>query len=127
MTQLWDRVIVRDGIEYRINREHPLVVAVRDVDEAHTRLELLLRSVEMSIPTDSLYADMAADRNVQRPASDEEVAQFLRDLADRMVEFSGSDVGGVARLLDGLDRLEPFSAHPLITRSTAEDIRNGRK
>lgn len=127
VTHLWDRLIIRDGIEYRINREHPLVVAVRDVDEAPTRLEHLLRSVEMSIPADSLYADMAADRNVQKPASDDDVALFLRDLAERMVEALGSDDAAVARLLDGLDRLEPFSAHPLITRKTAEDIRNGRR
>ncbi len=127
VTHVWDRVIVREGIEYRINREHPLVVAVRDVDEAPALLDQLLRSVEMSIPTDSLYADMAAERNVQKPSSDEDVAKFLRDLADRMVDALGSDDGAVSRLLDGLDRLEPFSAHPLITRNTAEDIRNGRR
>lgn len=124
---IWDRLIVRDGIEYRINREHPLVAAIRGVDEAPNRLEQLLRSLEMSIPTDSLYADMAADRNVQKPASDDEVASFLRDLADRMVDALGSDEVAVARLLDGLDRLEPFSAHPQITRETAEDIRNGNR
>jgi hypothetical protein len=127
VTHLWDRLIVRNGIEYRINREHPLVVDVRDVEEATTRLEQLLRSVEMSIPTDSLYADMAADRNVQKSGNDEDVALFLRDLAERMVTALGSDEGAVARLLDGLDRLEPFSAHPLITRNLAEDIRSGRR
>jgi Histidine kinase-, DNA gyrase B-, and HSP90-like ATPase len=126
VTHLWDRLIVRAGVEYRINREHPLVVAVGDIEEASTRLDQLLRSIEMSIPTDSLYADMAADRNVQKPASDDDIAHFLRDLADRMVDALGSDDGAVARLLDGLDRLEPFSAHPLITRNTAEVIRNAR-
>lgn len=127
VTHLWDRTIVRDGVEYQINREHPLVVAVRGIEEAPARLEYLLRSVEMSMPTDSLYADIAADRNVQKPASDDDIATFLRDLADRMVEALGSDDGAVARLLDNLDRLEPFSAHPHITRSTAEGIRNGRR
>lgn len=127
VTHLWDRMIVREGIEYRVNRDHPLVVAVREIDDGiASRLEQLLRSVEMSIPTDSLYADMAADRGVQKPPSDEEVAAFLRDLAERMVAALGSDDAGITRLLDGLDRLEPFSAHPLITRETAEAIRNGR-
>lgn len=127
VTHLWERLIAREGIEYRINREHPIVAAVRDVDEAPSRLEQLLKSVEMSMPLDSLYADMAADRNVQKPASNDDVAIFLRDLAERMVEALGSDDGAVVRLLDGLDRLEPFSSHPLITRQTAEDIRNGRR
>ena len=126
MTHIWDRLIVREGIEYRINREHPLVVAALEVDEVGTRLQQLLKSIEMSIPTDSLYADMAADRSVQRPESDDNVASFLRDLADRMVAALGSDDGAVDRLLDGLDRLEPFSAHPLITRNTVEAIRNAR-
>lgn len=126
VTHVWDRLIVREGIEYRINREHPLVIAVRDLDEASTRLEQLLKSVEMSIPTDSLYADMAADRSVQRPESDDDIAAFLRDLADRMVDALGSDGGAVDRLLDGLDRLEPFSAHAVITRNTVEAIRNAR-
>lgn len=125
VTHLWDRLVVRDGIDYRINREHPLVVSVREIESAPTPLEQLLRSVEMSMPTDSLYVDLAADRNVQRPASDNDVAPFLRDLADRMINALGADDDAVSRLLDNLDRLEPFSAHPHLTRKTVEDIRNG--
>jgi hypothetical protein len=128
VTHLWDRVSVRDGIDYRVNRAHPLVAAVRETldERGVTHLEQLLRATEMSVPTDSLYADMAAERNVQRPPDDDEVAAFLRDLAEQMVDSLGSDGEAVTRLLDGLDRLEPFSAHPLITRKTVEDIRNGR-
>lgn len=126
VTHVWDRLIVREGIEYRINRQHPVVVAVRDAQEDSSRLEHLLRSVELSIPTDSLYADMAADRSVQKAGNEEDIALLLRDLADRMVDALGSDDGAVDRLLDGLDRLEPFSAHPLITRNTVEAIRNAR-
>lgn len=126
ITHVWDRLVVRDGIEYRINRDHPLVASVRDVDENRNRIEQLLRSVELSIPTDSLYADMAAERSVQT-SDDEAVASFLRDLAERMVEALGADDAAVARLLDSLDRLEPFAAHPLITRRTVEDLRDARR
>jgi hypothetical protein len=124
ITHVWDRIVIRDGIQYRINRDHPLVAALGDLDVSRTRVEQLLRCVELSIPTDSVYADMAAERTVQSTPDDEEIAGFLRDLAERMVDALGSDEAAAARLLDSLDRLEPFAAHPLITREMVEDIRD---
>jgi hypothetical protein len=117
-------VVVREGIEYRINRDHPLVTSVREASDSHASIDQLLRSVELSIPTDSLFADMASERKVLTAPSEGDIAGFLRDLAKRMVEALGSDDVAVARLLDSLDTLEPFAAHPQITRKTVEDLRD---
>lgn len=128
ITYVWERITVRDGVNYRLNRAHPLVVAAgHSLDERGlNRLEELLRAVEISLPTDALYADMASERKVQTSPEPEDVEAFLRDLAMRMVSSIASDEAAVARLLEGLIRIEPFSAHPLITRRTIEGIRNDR-
>lgn len=127
ITHVWDRMMVRDGISYRINREHPLVDAVKaSSEDAGIPLEELLRSLEMSLPTHALYADMAADRNVQPPEPDDQVEAILRDLAERIVNSIGHDSSAVVRLLDGLEKIEPFSAHPQVTRRMVEEMRSGR-
>ena len=73
-TRVWERVKLRDGIEYRINRDHPLIDGVRDgLEGADQQLfEALLRATEMAVPVDAIYADMASERKVQpAPATDD--------------------------------------------------------
>ena len=61
---MWHRVDVRGGFNYEISRRAPYRARGRMWLEAG-KLEPLLRSVEMALPVDSIYADMASDRVVQ--------------------------------------------------------------
>jgi hypothetical protein len=78
ITHAWERVLVRDGVNYVVNRHHPLVESLRDALDGQDAglLDQLLRTMEMSLPTDSLYADMASERRVQTAEAGEEVEAF---------------------------------------------------
>jgi hypothetical protein len=126
-TPVWVRVTVRDGFNYVINRDHPAVQVVRGrFDGAATTIDQLLRTVELSLPVDSLYADMASELRV-KPCPDEgEVEGILSDLAQQIVDAFGADSVSANRALDGLSRIEPFSEHPAIARKVIEELRVSR-
>lgn len=126
ITHAWERVVMREGVNYVVNRDHPCVGSLRDtLDEpSAVLLEQLLRSLELSLPTDSLYADMASERRVQIAEAGEEVEVFLQNLFDQMVRAGGSDHGVAGRLAQSLVNIDPFSAHPAITRRIVERLHN---
>jgi hypothetical protein len=120
-------MVVRDGINYVVNRDHPLASGLRDAlgGREAVLLEQLLRTLELSLPTDSLYGDMASERRVQLSADGEEVEAFLQDLFDKMTHAAGSDPGAALRLAQSLVNIEPFSTYPTISRKIMERLRNG--
>ena len=125
VTHAWERVVVRDGVHYAINRDHPVVGALREVldEKDFTRLEQLLKVIEATLPADALYADMASERRVQSLVGDNEVYGFLKDLLQRLIEAVSADPMATARLLDGLLTIEPFSVHPVLTKQLVEELR----
>lgn len=112
--QMWHRIDVRGGFNYQISRDHPVVLDIKRRMEngEQAALEPLLRAIEMTLPVDGIYGDMASDRVVQ-PAPDEtEVERVLDDLARRLVEAAGSVPGARERLLNGgLLELDLFADH----------------
>ena len=70
ITHTWERTVVRDGISYTINRNHPFVVALQKSikDDELALFAAFLRTLEQTLPFDALYADLASEL---RPAADE--------------------------------------------------------
>jgi hypothetical protein len=116
----WYRIEGRGGIHYDINRDHPLVIALSDKldHEQQKLLELLLQTLEVTFPADTLYADMADDR--PREASVENPETTLRELAARLL----SAVSAESRqtFLAGISKIEPFSLYPEITSSLIGEL-----
>lgn len=125
-TPVWERVAVRDGFNYVINRNHPAVQVARSrFDGAAAMVDQLLRTVELSLPVDSLYADMASELRVKPAPDDAEVEFMLASLAKQIVAAFGSDRTSADRALQGLSRVEPFCDHPAIARKVLEELRGG--
>jgi hypothetical protein len=126
-TRIWERVKLRDGIEYRLNREHPLAHGVRDGLEGADQqlLEAFLRATEMALPVDAIYADMASERKVQPAPNADELEESLETLARRMVEAVSGDAEATTRLLDSIVLIEPFSTNPDATKRVVSRIRDG--
>ena len=84
--QMWRRVDVRGGFNYEITRDHPIILdtAARLDKGGGGRIEPLLRAIEMALPVDSIYADMASDRVVQPAPDANEAEAALYDLASRL-------------------------------------------
>src|ERR1019366_290367 len=71
----WDRTVERDGVAHRINRDHPLVLALEGTlsDEQAHLFDELLRFVEESLPFDALCVAMASElRPATRTRDDDE-------------------------------------------------------
>ena len=86
---LWDRIEQRDGIEYKVNRQHPMISAVLNGLEGSDGqlLESLLKNIEQMLPAEALYADMASNpRAVVRDheATEEELFDLCRSPEGRM-------------------------------------------
>jgi hypothetical protein len=128
VTHIWDRLVLRDGIAYRLNRHHPLAASALDSlnPSRDIMLEQLLKAIELSLPTDAIYADMASERRVQASGTDPETKAFLAEIAQRMVDSLADDRASMERLLDSLSQIEPFSSYPTAARSAIEELRSGR-
>jgi len=118
----WNRIQGRDGISYRINREHPVLNAlVKSVDDDQRRLiGGLLDTLESTYPADALYADMASDR--PRPAGDIDL-NSLRELALQILDAAGS-LKNRNILLQILHTIEPFSSYSDLTSGIVKELEN---
>jgi hypothetical protein len=120
----WDRMIVRDGVAYKINREHPLVSALEKSVE-HDQLGLfdeLLRVLESSLPFDALYADMASEIRPATEEPEDDGDHSLLALAEQILTAIGRETEAGRRFLATLHTIEPFSSVPALARSIAERL-----
>lgn len=113
-----------DGFQYRINRDHDLLVGLRRaIDEPDGPLfERFVQMLEESFPYDAVYADMAADR---LPSTDEapgELLERLSDMAARLLDALEGVPEARKATLDRLHLLEPFCRHPEITARIRETL-----
>ena len=119
VSHIWRRVDLRGGFNYEINREHPIVLDAASGFEngSHGRIEPFLRAVEMALPVDSIYADMASDRIVQPKLEEPDANAVLTLLAEQLFAAVADSPEARGRLIDGgLMEMDVFAAHPEVTK-----------
>jgi hypothetical protein len=122
----WRRIEHRGGkFQYEINRDHAAVAALRQVlsEEHGPLLERFIQMVEQSFPFDSVYADMAADRQPAPGPTGSELEESLRDAACRLLMALDGVPELRASTLERLETLEPFSRHRDIAIRIKESIK----
>lgn len=125
--QMWRRVDVRGGFNYEITRDHPIILdtAVRLDKGGGGRIEPFLRAIEMALPVDSIYADMASDRVVQPAPDANEAEAALYDLASRLCEAVAAMPEARKHLLDGgLLQIDVFASHPEAAKKVIARLRS---
>jgi hypothetical protein len=109
----WERLTTRAGVEYAINREHPLIKAVEAITDDHYQqlIQRLLRTIETTFPFDAAYADMASER---RPSVANHGSKYeeLFSLASTMLDALGRETDYGKQLVRSLASIEPFSLYP---------------
>lgn len=122
---VWKRVMGRDGVSYRISREHPLVLdALDQADDARALLESTLRLVEESLPVAGILMDASEDPD-RLPARapyeghSDEVLALLRGRHEAMVRAGAEPRHALATLAD----IEPFDQHAELIAVLEEEIR----
>ncbi len=110
----WERFTTRSGVEYVINRDHPLIRAVEAVtDEDFQRLiQRLLRTLETTFPFDAAYADMASERRLGANGQLGGKYEELFALASTMLEALGRDSEYAKQMITSLPSIEPFCFYP---------------
>lgn len=125
ITHTWDRTVVRDGVCYAINRNHPLVAAVAGNmgDSDLPLFEELLRVLEQTLPFDALYADLASERRPSTEGAGGDVRSSLLTLAERLLAaLGGATTDEGKRFLTALPAIEPFSSAVDDARSIAKAL-----
>jgi hypothetical protein len=122
IVRAWDRTVDRGGVEYRINREHPLVEALEKSfpDDISPLLEELMKVLEETLPFDAVYADMAAERRPNLAVSNDDEHDALQVLADTILSSLGPESAEGKRFLAALTKTEPFSRAPRIAQAIVE-------
>lgn len=126
ITHVWNRMQGREGVSYSVNREHPLLVALRESldDEQRRLLKGILDTLEATYPADALYADMASDR--PRVAGEHD-ADSLTELAMQMLGAADSLPGGRVAMLAALPTIEPFSSYKDLTSEIVERLKHNER
>jgi len=121
----WKRLATRDGYSYSINREHPLIDALRRRlgPEEVTHLADVLTLIEQSFPNQALYADMAGDVKVEPPTTGLATVSELVEMARRIVgALGGPKTEEGKTFLSKLEQIEPFSNHKTGLEAVREEI-----
>jgi hypothetical protein len=121
----WNRIEGRNGVNYVMNREHPVIKSFSDRLDVDNRkmFELLMETIERTFPADALYADMASDR--PRKPSEEVSKERLMELVLCLLDTAETIGGGRERLLDNLACMDPFCQYPDITESILRELKDG--
>ena len=91
------------------------------------KLEPLLRAIEMALPVDSIYHDMASDRIVQAAPAADEAEAALYEVASRLCDAVAAMPEATERLLDGgLLQIDLFAGNPEAARKVIARLRDER-
>jgi len=125
VAHMWDRLETRGGVNYRINRNHPAVATVIQSIPSDRPQDLtrLLVALEMTIPFNWIYADMAAERQVDQDMSPSEIEDELRVMLQAILGALADNPDGRERLLAKLRVTEPFSEYAEVTKRLLKEVR----
>jgi hypothetical protein len=108
---VWNRIKTREGgIVYEINKDYPLVEALRQLGGPSKRIvEQLLTQIERGLPLNQLYVDLTSDERVlnEKESSKTELMPLLNQM------FAGCrNEHERKEMAERLLNTEPFNQHP---------------
>ena len=122
---VWERVKVREGYEYLINRNIPqLSLLEQTLDEKQLKLlNTAIKTIEAAFPVNALYVD-AAKGNIEEkaPASDEEIEKVWDDL-QMQIQFVKENALSVKDYYSAFLRLEPYCNYDVIRSRIQEELK----
>jgi len=125
LISIWSRIECREGIFYRISKDHPMISAIADKldSEGRSLFYSLFRTIENGFPKYVLYADMASDSGRtmgEELYTDEDLLAMARNFISLASETRSMD-----EIMKILPMCEPFGLYPEQTVHIMEVIKNG--
>jgi hypothetical protein len=124
VTHAWDRTAERDGVAYRINRDHPLIIALEKTNSHDQSLLFgqVLHTLEETIPFDAVYADMASELRPKIDVTADGAYETLLALARSILSSLGPETSEGLRFLTALPTTEPFTSAPEAAKAIQQKL-----
>ena len=124
---IWERIKVREGFEYVINREIPqLKVLEETLDERQVKmLNSVLKTLEESFPVGALYVD-AAKGNVEiKPITqDKEKIEDIWTELQKQIDYVKNNNLSVVDYYKAFSKLEPYCLYDEIKNRIQKELEN---
>jgi Histidine kinase-, DNA gyrase B-, and HSP90-like ATPase len=119
---VWSARVNRGTVEYRIDREHPLIAqALAEAGDGRGALERTLRVVEETLPVQAIVMEAREHPDGDREpfvGHEREVDRMLREALEILVEHGARPGDALTRLA----AMEPFDSHPELIATLAEEV-----
>ena len=122
---IWERIKLRDGYEYTINRNIPQIKMLEDTldDKQVKLLNTIINTLESSFPVAALYVDAAkGDIEEKKNESSEEVEKIWDELKVQ-IEFVKNNNLPLLEYYKAFLKVEPYCNYEIIKERLNEEIR----
>ena len=121
---VWEKIKVREGYEYQINRKIPqLELLEAALDEPEIKLlNSLLTTIESSFPVQALYVDVAKGKIEDKKEDEEEIERIWDDIQTQ-IEYVKKNNLSVKEYYNMFMKVEPYCNHKAILERILEEIK----
>lgn len=118
---VWNRVRTREGIEYRLNRDHPLASYLKKEfnEEQNIIYENYLKLAEQYFPVNQIYSDLNDDVQINTIDAEEYLIKNLMTLFENIRKVPEKRI-----LLETLKISHPYSESKKAIEMISQEIRN---
>ncbi|MDI1302585.1 MAG: ATP-binding protein [bacterium] len=128
---VWLRYIKNGQVHYRVNRDHPMMASLLDMDSVSGSADAVLRLLESYFPIDRFLADANGSGVNQSPTSTEEFESLIHQCVINFLQVSDGSLD-VDDFLVFIRHVEPFAsqwayAESYVRKNTAKKwgMKNG--
>ena len=120
---VWEKIKVRDGYEYLINRKIPqLELLESTLDESEKKLlNSLLNTIESAFPVQALYVDVAKGKIEEKKKDDDQLEIMWSNLQDQM-EYVRKNNLPIKDYYMMFMKVEPYCNHKEIVERIKEEV-----
>lgn len=120
---IWERIATREGYQYKINANIPQVqVLMESLDTQQKQLlNILLRDIEKSFPTSTLYLDVSKGHLVEE--SENVDTQNNYDLILQQIDAAKNRGMDVSLIINSFLKLEPYCLDKELVKLLSEELR----
>ncbi len=120
---VWEKIKVREGYEYQINRKIPQLELLEAIlDEAEIKLlNSLLNTIESAFPVQALYVDVAKGKIEEKKEDDELLEKLWSDLQTQ-IEYVKKNNLPIKEYYTMFMKVEPYCNYKEIVERIKEEI-----
>lgn len=122
---IWERVKVRDGYEYQINRKIPqLELLEATLDKQGLKLlKSLMDTIEKALPVQALYVDMAKGEIEGKNGNEDDITDELWNELQIQMDYVKTNNLPVREYYSMFMKVEPYCRHKNIIEKIEEEIK----